>query len=158
MSTVLRTPELSRAVADYTRVLGFECRQYIPGVLALVEHGPLQLQLWACAAQPGRFEKPDPCDPVFVPQHHSVVVTHIHALHASLWAAARRHVRTRIAGATYLHTGRVAAEGPRLQPWGAWEFAFHDIDGHVLRCVDWGLFSHPQVGQSQGSGRLEDGR
>ena len=49
----VRTPDLRRAVADYTGVLGFECRQHIPGVCALVTHGPLQVQLWACAATPG---------------------------------------------------------------------------------------------------------
>ena len=84
MSGVLRTPDLPRAVADYTGVLGFECRQHIPGVLAVVVHGPLQLQLWACGARPGRWEKPDPRVPAWAPTRHSVVVRHIHALHASL--------------------------------------------------------------------------
>ena len=40
MSLVLRTPDLPRAVADYTGVLGFECRQHIPGVLAVVVASP----------------------------------------------------------------------------------------------------------------------
>lgn len=157
MSAVLRTPDLPRAVADYTGVLGFTCRQHIPGVLAVVEHGPLSLQLWACGAQPGRWEKPDPRDKGFMPEHHSVVVSHIHALHASLRRAALRQVRTHIAGKQHRYAGRVDAEGPRLQPWGAWEFAFHDIDGQVLHCVDWGLQPPGLVDQFLDSDPLEDG-
>lgn len=158
MSLVLRTPDLPRAVADYTGVLGFECRQHIPGVLAVVVHGPLMLQLWACGARPGRWEHADPRDTGFAPGHHSVAVTHIHALHASLRRASLRGVRTHVAGTQPLHASRLDAEGPRLQPWGAWEFAFHDIDGHVLHCVDWGLPQHHPAGQMLLDGDpLEDG-
>jgi hypothetical protein len=129
MSAVLCTPDLARAVADYTGVFRFECRQYIPGVLALLAHGPLQLQLWACGAPPGRWERPDPSARTFAPGHHSVVVAHIHALHASL---------RRVLPAAHAH--RMTAEGPVLQPWGAWEFAFSDGDGHHIHCVDWGVW------------------
>jgi len=135
MTAPLRTPNLTRAVADYVRVFGFTCRQHIPGVLALLHHGPLQLQLWACAAPPGRFERTRVADlpaAVFAPSQHSVVVTHIHALHASLGAAVQR------AGAD--PSVRLPGEGPQLQPWGAWEFAFSDGDGHLIHCVDWGAW------------------
>ena len=90
MSIAIRTPDLRRALADYTGVLGFTCRHYIPGVFALVAHGPLLLHLWACGAKPGRWEKVDPRDTGFVPEHHSVVVNSIHALHASLRRATCR--------------------------------------------------------------------
>ena len=116
-------------------------------MLAVVVLESLQLQLWASGARPGRWEKPDPRDKGFFPGHHSVVVTRIHALYASLRCASLRGVRTHVAGTQPLHAGRLDAEGPLLQPWGAWEFAFHDIDGHVLHCVDWGLHHHHPAGQ-----------
>lgn len=131
MRPVIRTPDLQRALADYTGRLGFTCRQHIPGVLALLDHGPLALQIWATGAKPGRWEKPDPRQPAFAPEHHSIAVHHIHALHASMRrAAAQAEVPTQ---------RRLELARPRLQPWGAWEFCFHDIDGHVVHCVDWGL-------------------
>jgi hypothetical protein len=139
VSGVLCTPDLPRAVADYTGVLGFECRQHIPGVLAVVAHGPLQLQLWACGAKPGRWEKPDPRVPAWAPTRHSVVVRHIHALHASLRQAILRPVRTGVSDGKPLHAHRLPAEAPALQPWGAWAFAFTDIDGQVIHCVDWAV-------------------
>jgi len=131
MNTVLRTPDLKRSLADYTGVLGFTCRQHIPGVLTLLDHGPLTLQIWGCGAEPGRWEKSDRPARAFAPEHHSAAVNHIHALHASL-----RRAALRVSPASAL---RVDADGPRLQPWGAWEFAFQDIDGNVLHCVDWCL-------------------
>lgn len=137
MSVVVRTPGLARAVDDYRCVFRFECQQHIPGVLALLAHGPLRLQLWACGAQPGRWEQPDPRDRPFAPAHHSVVVQHIHALHASL----RRVLPP-------AHAHRVPIEGPVLQPWGAWEFAFTDGDGHQIHCVDWGVW-RPDPAQLQ---------
>lgn len=135
MTAALRTPHLARAVAEYVRVFGFICQQHIPGVLALLQHGPLHLHLWACAGTPGRFERPDETDLTardFVPGQHSVVVTHIHALHASLRAAVQR------AGAdAAVH---LPGAGPQLQAWGAWEFALRDSDGHLIHCVDWGAW------------------
>lgn len=139
MNAVVRTPDLNRSLADYTRVLGFECLQDVPGVWALVAHGSLQLQLWACGARPGRWERRGPGEDVFAPCHLSVAVTHIHALHASLRRAALREVRTGLDGSRPLHGERLCACGPRLQAWGAWEFAFRDVDGHVIHCVDWML-------------------
>jgi hypothetical protein len=131
MKAVIRTPDLGRALADYTGRFGFTCRQHIPGVLAILDHGPLALQLWACGAPPGRWEQADPRQPAFAPEHHSIAVHHIHALHASL----RRAVSRAPADPTL----RVEIADPRLKAWGAWEFSFQDLDGHVLHCVDWGL-------------------
>ena len=133
MNAVLRTPDLARAVNDYRTVLGFECRHLIPGVFALLRHGPLQVSLWACAATPGRFEKPGAQDwPAsrFKPGDHSVVTTHSHALHASL-----RDALCRVGVPV---SQRLPHEAPQLQPWGAWEFTLLDGDGHRLHCVDWG--------------------
>jgi catechol 2,3-dioxygenase-like lactoylglutathione lyase family enzyme len=135
MSAVLRTPDLARAVNDYRAVLGFECLHHIPGVFALLHHGPLQVTLWACAAPPGRFERPRHSDcPVehFHPQDHSVVTSHCHALHVSLRNALRRV-------GVPVHE-RLPEAVPQRQPWGAWEFTLIDGDGHRLHCVDWGLW------------------
>lgn len=132
----VRTPDLGRAVADYTQVLGFECRQHIPGVFALVVHGPLQVQLWACGAAPGRWERPTPGDQGFVPAHHRVEVAHIHALHASLRTAVLRPCCTRVGGCAPLHAHRLHGSAPCWQPWGAWELALSDVDGNVLHLVE----------------------
>jgi len=153
---IVRTPDLSRTLADYTGVLGFSCRQHIPGVLALVAHGPLQLQLWARGAQPGRWEMPDPRELAWTPARHSVRVRHIHALHASVCQAILRPVRTGVSGGRPVHAHRLPAAAPALQPWGAWEFAFVDIDGQVIHCVDWtvrqpspdGALANPHTGRN----------
>lgn len=140
MSPILRTPNLQHALADYTDVLGFECQQHIPGVFALLVHGPLRLQLWAYSAQPGRWEKPDPRQRDWAPRHHSVVVREIHALHASLQSAILKPVRTALSGSRALHAHRLPDNVPTLQPWGSWEFAFEDVDGQTIHCVDWGVY------------------
>lgn len=147
MRSPIRTPDIRRAVADYTGRLGFTCRQHIPGVLAILDHGPLSLQLWAFGARPGRWEKPDPRQPGFAPEHHSIAVHHIHALHASLQRAASR---SPVSG----HP-RVEIAKPVLQPWGAWEFSFQDMDGHVLHCVDWGLHARGLIDPLLDSDRQE---
>lgn len=137
MSAVLRTPDLACAVADYTGRLGFECQQLVPGVFALLRHGPLQLQLWACAAPPGRCERMEASDlsaDRFVPAQHSVVVHRIERLYASLRAALM------LAGMDPL--ARLSAGGPLLQPWGAREFEMRDLHGNRIHCVDWGACAH----------------
>lgn len=137
MSLVLRTPDLPRALADYTGRLGFECLQHIPGALAMVRHGPLQLQLWACAATPGRFERLALSDlPVsrFAPCQQSIVIPRIERLYASLRAALTR------AGMNPL--ARLSAGGPAMRPWGAREFELRDLHDNRIHCVDWGVCSH----------------
>jgi len=140
MNGLIRTPHLARAVTDYTSVLGFVCRQHIPGVLAVVEHGPLQLHLWACGAPPGRWETPVPGQRPWAPGHHSVVVREIHALYTSIQIAVLKPVRTTLAGARTLYAHRLPSHAPVLQPWGAWEFSFDDVDGQTIHCVDWGAW------------------
>lgn len=127
--TAVRTPDLQRALADYTGTLGFRCLQQVPGVWAWLTQGSLRLQLWAFGATPGRWERADPEVGRFQPEHHSVAVMRIHALHASVSRALRASGRS----------DRLDGEGLQLMPWGAWEFAFRDGDGHVIHCVDWGL-------------------
>ena len=137
MSSALRTPDLARALADYTGRLGFECLQHIPGALAFVRHGPLQLQLWACAAPPGRFERLASSDvPVarFVPGQQSVVVHRIEALYASL--------RDALKSAGMNPLARLSEGGPMVRPWGAREFELRDLHGNRIHCVDWGVCAH----------------
>jgi len=61
------------------------------------------------------------------------------ALHASLRQAILRPVRTGVSGGQPLHAHRLPAEAPALQPWAAWAFAFADVDGQVIHCVDWAV-------------------
>lgn len=140
-SIVVRTPNLARALADYTQVLGFNCQQHIPGVVALLSHGPLSLQLWGCGARPGRWEQPDLVENTYWPGHHRVNVHGIHALYASLRRSLLRPVRTGLTGPVALHADqleqRLGMHGPRLQPWKAWEFRLTDVDGNVLHLIDW---------------------
>lgn len=139
--TVVRTPDLARALADYTQVLGFRCEQHIPGVVALLSQGSLSLQLWGCGARPGRWEQPDLVENRYWPGHHRVTVNGIHTLYASLRRSLLRPVRTGLAGPIALHADqlvqRLGTLGPRLQPWKAWEFSFTDVDGNVLHLIDW---------------------
>lgn len=135
MSVLLRTPDLPRAVADYTARLGFACCQHIAGVMALLRHGPLQVQLWACAAPAGRFERLSGADlPAtrFMPGDHSVVVSRIEVLYASLQGALR---------AAGVDPGcRLSEGGALVRPWGAREFELRDLNGNRIHCVDWGVW------------------
>ena len=153
----LRTPDLRRAVADYTQVFGFECRQHIDGVCALVAHGPLRVQLWACGAALGRWERPTPGDRGFVPGHHRLEMPRIHVLHASLRASVQRPGRNGAAREPAPHAQRFQSDQPQWQPWGAWEFVLTDIDGNTLHLFD--RMAHwPDVAASRqpDEQRLED--
>jgi catechol 2,3-dioxygenase-like lactoylglutathione lyase family enzyme len=132
----VRTPCLPRAVADYTQVLGFECVQEVPGVYARLVHGPLCVQLWACGAALGRWEKALPLTPAFAPGHHRVEIVGIHALHGCLRKALLAPCRTSLGGRTALHAHRLDAAAPEWQPWGAWEARVQDVDGNVLHLID----------------------
>lgn len=135
VSIPLRTSDLARAIADYTARLGFVCCQHIPGVMALLRHGPLQAQLWACAAPAGRFERLARTDlPAerFVPGDHSVVVSDIEALYDSLERALHR--------AGLVPATRLSPGGALVRPWGAREFELRDLHGNRIHCVDWGVW------------------
>lgn len=104
---VLRTPKLARTLAHYCDALGFTLAQQVPGVLALVRHGPLCLQLWqsAQAAEPAhcRIVLDGGCADIF-------------DCHRRL----ARHARQALDGV------------PALRPWGAWEFRLTDGEGNRL--------------------------
>lgn len=135
----VRTPCLSRAVASYTQVLGFDCTQQVPGVYARLVHGPLCVQLWASGAIPGRWESASPGCKAFEPGHHRVEIAGIHALHDRLRHALLAH--------------RLDIAAPEWKPWGAWEVCVQDVDGNVLHLIDraawrpdpvWASPSNPQ--------------
>lgn len=132
----VRTPFLNRAVTDYTQVLGFHCQQQVPSVFARLTHGPLCVHLWAYGATPGRWERPAPDRAAFVPAHHCVEVSGIHALYASLLQVVSRPCRTGLAGSRLLHADRLDPEGVVWKPWKAWETTLTDIDGNVLHLLD----------------------
>jgi len=132
----VRTPCLARAVADYTQVLGFECLQQVPGVCARLVHGPLCVQLWACGAAPGRWERVSAQLKPFEPGRHRVEIVGIHRLHERLRRALLAPGRTSLAGRTALYGHRLDAATPQWQPWGAWEACVEDVDGNVLHLID----------------------
>jgi catechol 2,3-dioxygenase-like lactoylglutathione lyase family enzyme len=108
---VLRTASLARSLAWYRDVLGFEQRQQVPHVLALLRLRGVELQLWQVrnAVEQDCLLQVDPgrgC---------------IFACHACLARSARAWI----------------GPPPRLRPWGAWEFALTDPDGHRLRFEQW---------------------
>lgn len=109
---VLRTPDLARTLAHYRKALGFQPAQHVPGVVALLRHGPLRLQLWQCAGLPG----PETCR---VPLDGSLA--DVFDIHQRLACNARAFLD----GA------------PRLKPWGAWEFSLTDGEGNRLMFVQW---------------------
>jgi len=125
----LRTAELPRLLDDCVCRLGFVCVQQVPGVLALLRHGPLTLQLWACGAAPGRWERPQWRDLAPAAQQVTAQVAGIEGLHASLRTA-------------LLASGDVVPLAERwpcpLQwaPWGGSMFALRLQGGHVLSCEE----------------------
>ncbi|MBX3587009.1 MAG: hypothetical protein KF796_10205 [Ramlibacter sp.] len=111
---VLRTARLARTQRLYQEALGFTLAQEVPGVVALLRHGPLCLQLW----QHGQLPQPDCCRiPLDGPD------LDIFQCHARLAASARAWID----------------DAPRLKPWGAWEFCLLDAEGNRLVFVQWAL-------------------
>lgn len=110
------TPHLSSLLAHYRDELGFEVIQQVPGVLALVQHGPVRLQLWQRA---GRFQRD--CRIRLDGQDANVFQVH---------ARLAQHAR-----------GALGEEAPSLRPWGAWEFSLTDAEGNRLIFVQWAVSS-----------------
>jgi len=104
---VLVARDLPALVAYYTGVLRFRVVQEVRRVVAVLEHGPLRLQLWQGTGQGAR-----PCR---IRLHGSS--TAIFELHARL----ARHARS-----------AMVDRGPMLRPWGAWEFSMFDAQGNHL--------------------------
>lgn len=111
---VLRTPRLARTVAHYRDALGFTVAQEVHGVVALLRHGPLCLQLW----QHGDLPQPECCRIAL-----DGASLDIFQCHARLAQYARPWMDV----------------APRLKPWGAWEFCLLDAEGNRLIFVQWAL-------------------
>ena len=126
---VLRTPDLRRTAAYYQRVFGFSLAQEIPGVLALLRHGEVQLQLWQAA-----MAGPQDCR------------IQIDGTTGSIFDCHARMARTARAW---------IGAAPVLKPWGAWEFSVTDADGNRLVFVQWAA---PLPPMDDGQLRPVDGR
>jgi len=96
--------------------LRVSCQQ-VPGVLALVRHGPVCLQLW----QHGDLPQPESCRI----QLNGAGID-IFQCHARLARSARPWMDV----------------APRLKPWGAWEFCLLDAEGNRLIFVQWAVDVH----------------
>ena len=130
---VLRTPRLARTLAHYCDALGFTLAQQVPGVLALVRHGPLCLQLW----QSAQSAQPEGCRIVL--DGASVDIFDCHR---------------RLA-----HRARHALDGaPRMRPWGAWEFCLTDGEGSRLVFAQWALTEVGAAGPAQEDDETGRGR
>lgn len=113
MTPVVRTGDLGAALADWRDHLGFEVLQEIPGVLAILQLGQAQLQLWQRAAWPqGRCEIA-----------RGELPSGLFDLHARI----ARRARDRLDGP------------PRLHPWGSWEVSVCDVHGNRVTFVEWAV-------------------
>ena len=126
----LRTSTLPALLSDCTQRLGFVCEQQVPGVWALVTHGSLAVQLWACGAQPGRWERLQPRDAAPLAQRAVVRVGNIKRLFLSLRASA---LAAGTEGGPSVH-GRFVF-GLQPAPWGGWWFSVR-LGEHVLQCEE----------------------
>jgi hypothetical protein len=109
---VVCTPNLAQLLAHYRGELGFRVIQEVRGVLAVVQHGPVRLQLWQRAGK-----SPGDCRIRLDGQEANVFDVH---------ARLARHARA-----------AMDEDAPRLRPWGAWEFSLTDAEGHRLIFVQW---------------------
>lgn len=125
----LCTLNLQRLIVYYRDVLGFDLKQAVPAVLAVVQRGPLRLQLW---------QRPDAiASDIRIALQGSL--TEFFELHAAL----ARHA-----------TRANEMEPPSLRPWAAWEFGLTDAEGNRLTLTHWVV--HGNVRQLQdphGGGR-----
>lgn len=99
--------DLPALIAYYTGVLRFRVVQEVRRVMAVLEHGPLRLQLWQRTGQSARSCR--------IRLHGSS--TAIFEVHARL----ARHARS-----------AMVEPGPMLRAWGAWEFSMFDSQGNHL--------------------------
>lgn len=106
------TPNLAQLLAYYRDQLGFQLIQEVRGVVALIQHGPVRLQLWQRAGKLGGDCR------IRLDGHDA----NVFQVHASL----AQHARSTL--------GEVV---PMLRPWGAWEFSLTDAEGNRLIFVQW---------------------
>lgn len=99
--------DLPALTAYYTGVLRFRVVQEIRRVVAVIENGPVRLQLWQRAGERARSCR--------IRLHGSPDA--IFQVHARL----ARHARS-----------AMVDSGPMLRAWGAWEFSMFDAQGNQL--------------------------
>lgn len=104
---VVLAADLPALVRYYTGVLRFRVVQEVHRVVALLENGPLRVQLWQRTGERAR-------------------TCHIR-LHGGTGAIFEVHARL----ARHARSAMVEA-GPVLKPWGAWEFSMFDAQGNHL--------------------------
>ena len=114
MTPALHTGDLRGLLRDYCGALGFAPVQYVPGVFALCALGSARLQLWQRAG----WQPPARGQALRV-----TVAAGVFGLYARMAPAAR---------------GRLVGP-PALEPWGAWEFTLHDVQGNRLTFVEWAV-------------------
>lgn len=122
------TSNLRGLLPYYRDSCGFDVKQEVPGVLAVLQRGLVRLQLWQ--------------QPAAVPRDLRITLQGSLAEFFKLHAGLARHCRPE------------EAETPRLQPWAAWEFSLTDAEGNRLTFVRWHV--NDESGQRQnehGSGR-----
>jgi hypothetical protein len=107
---VVFAQDLPALVGYYTGVLRFRLVQQVRHVVALLESGPLRLQLWQRTGQRPRLCR------VRLHSPHCIFTVH---------ASLARHARSAMVEA-----------GPTLQPWGTWEFSMFDSQGNQLVFVE----------------------
>ena len=116
----LRTPQLAQAIVFWQDVAGFALKQHIPGVVAILVQGALQLQLWQVAR-----------GSIFKAGSHRVAVQDAFATHRAM-----------------ARLGRSSLSGePQMQCWGAWEFSVTDLDGNRLHLAQWAANRLPEGDQ-----------
>lgn len=109
---MLLTSDLARLVQQYHAEFGFQVVQQIPAVAALLALGPVRLQLWQGPRQAIRDCRIE----------LAAASGQIFDLHGRLASRAR---------------SAIAAGGPHLRSWGAWEFSLCDGEAHRLIFVEW---------------------
>lgn len=109
----VKTARLARLLPYYRDVLGFEVVQHVPGVVAFLESGGLELQLWQRNDWQG----------------HAFCVVRLDGLHADI---RRLH-------AAFLRRAPAALMEPKpiLQAWDSWEFGLVDCEGNQLVFEQW---------------------
>lgn len=104
---VVVAADLPALVRYYTGVLRFAVVQEVRRVMAVLENGPLRLQLWQCTGEGART-----CRIRLHGAPNAIFETH---------ARLARHARS-----------AMVEPGPMLKAWGAWEFSMFDAQGNHL--------------------------
>ncbi|NML44369.1 hypothetical protein HHL11_11445 [Ramlibacter sp. G-1-2-2] len=112
---VVAAANLSLLLPHYRDVLRFRVLQEVRGVVALIQHGAVRLQLWQRSAQGEPMRCRVPLD------GPSACVFRVYGALARVARSALMEDR------------------PQLMPWGAWEFSLLDREGNQLLFSQWAL-------------------